>query len=200
MLGSVTCDFPECGRRAAHLGLCETHYGQRRRGETLRPIIVFTVPKGLCVFPDCDRTAATSLGLCRAHNTQRKRGHELKPAGKPFVRYPAGSCCAVSGCDRSISARQLCVNHYARAKTFGLSVDALVELLSITTCRICGSGGRMFIDHDHLHCHRGCAICIRGMLCSNCNGGLGFFQDRPDLLRKAAEYLENVPRPVQSVP
>lgn len=34
-----------------------------------------------------------------------------------------------------------------------------------------------------------CGRCIRGLLCSRCNVGLGNFRDRPDLLLKAVEYL-----------
>lgn len=39
------------------------------------------------------------------------------------------------------------------------------------------------------HCHS--TKKIRGILCRDCNAALGKFQDSPDLLRKAATYLEN---------
>ena len=55
-------------------------------------------------------------------------------------------------------------------------------------CAICGrkcpTGKRLAVDHDHA------TGLYRGLLCSNCNTALGLFQDRPDLLRRAAEYLE----------
>jgi|ERR1700690_523045 len=54
-------------------------------------------------------------------------------------------------------------------------------------CAICRKmllwGSFTHVDHDH-ETHR-----IRGLLCVNCNTGLGQFFDRPELLRAAAEYL-----------
>jgi len=38
------------------------------------------------------------------------------------------------------------------------------------------------------HCHESGAI--RGYLCRACNMGLGHFRDRPDLLLRAAQYLD----------
>lgn len=58
-------------------------------------------------------------------------------------------------------------------------------------CAICGSPPperkRLAVDHCHDALH------IRGILCSNCNTGIGAFRDDPDLLRKAIEYLAKDP-------
>jgi hypothetical protein len=57
-------------------------------------------------------------------------------------------------------------------------------------CAIChtdqpGGHGRFHIDHDHVSGR------IRGLLCNNCNRGLGSLKHDPDFLRKAITYLES---------
>lgn len=72
---------------------------------------------------------------------------------------------------------------------FGMSIEEYDEKLNKQdgVCKICGlecvSGKRLAVDHDHETGK------IRDLLCSNCNGGLGKFQDNPELLIKAADYL-----------
>ena len=53
-------------------------------------------------------------------------------------------------------------------------------------CTICKNniGYEAAVDHDHDTGK------IRGLLCSSCNKGLGFFKDNIDSLKAAAKYLE----------
>jgi len=55
-------------------------------------------------------------------------------------------------------------------------------------CAICGSPPqerkRLYVDHDHK------TGFVRELLCHNCNTALGHVHDSPDILRKAALYLE----------
>lgn len=53
-------------------------------------------------------------------------------------------------------------------------------------CAICLtplSETKVHVDHDHS------TGAVRGLLCSTCNPGLGFFKDDPAVLLRAAEYL-----------
>lgn len=75
-------------------------------------------------------------------------------------------------------------------RMFGMSIEEYEDKAKQqnNVCAICGgvckSGKRLAVDHDHKTGK------IRGLLCGNCNGGLGKFQDNPELLIKAAEYLK----------
>ncbi len=74
---------------------------------------------------------------------------------------------------------------------FGLTVEQYDEMLDQQkgVCKICGrpcsSGRRLAVDH----CHE--TGKIRGLLCGNCNKGIGNFQDSVPVLRSAIEYLES---------
>lgn len=72
----------------------------------------------------------------------------------------------------------------------GLPEGSYEELLiaQYHKCAICGRPAeacrqRLHIDHDHS------TLEVRGLLCENCNRGLGLFNDNPEALRNAAEYL-----------
>jgi hypothetical protein len=57
-------------------------------------------------------------------------------------------------------------------------------------CKICGTrepGGfanQWAVDHCHITGR------VRGLLCTNCNKGLGYFKDSPSLLWTCVKYLE----------
>lgn len=62
--------------------------------------------------------------------------------------------------------------------------EEIYPRLLVGPCDICGVAGEMKIDH----CHK--QNVFRGILCDQCNRGIGFLRDNPRLLRRAAEYLE----------
>jgi hypothetical protein len=62
-------------------------------------------------------------------------------------------------------------------------VDALIEAAG-GLCEICQERPAAHVDHDHETGK------VRGVLCFSCNGGLGQFRDRVDIMLKAITYLE----------
>lgn len=75
-------------------------------------------------------------------------------------------------------------------RNYGLSLTEylLIEGDQDGLCAICGDRVATHVDHDHRNGF------VRALLCLTCNSGLGQFRDRPDLLRAAADYLENCAR------
>lgn len=74
------------------------------------------------------------------------------------------------------------------AVTYGLSEQEYMALIEkqANRCAICGSkdeGKVLCVDHDH---NTGK---VRGLLCHNCNVGLGNFKDNSEVLASAIGYL-----------
>ena len=77
--------------------------------------------------------------------------------------------------------------HYIRLS----GADVIILKAMASHCHICGEDfslkKRKVLDHDHV------TLDIRGVLCDSCNTAIGKLKDSPDLLRKAAEYIEKGP-------
>jgi hypothetical protein len=82
-------------------------------------------------------------------------------------------------------------------RTYGVPYEKIEALIALQggKCLICNlefPDGKFNIDHDHSCCNGGrttCGKCIRGILCSGCNGGIGLLRDDVNILTKAIEYL-----------
>lgn len=102
-------------------------------------------------------------------------------------------------CSRKCSGRAWRLWRYYR-----ITIDRFEELVREQDgkCAVCHTPTTDWhIDHDHACCpvERNteiCGKCVRGLLCNNCNGGLGRFKDDPERLRRAADYLERYARNV----
>lgn len=82
----------------------------------------------------------------------------------------------------------------SKLKKYGLTLHQYEEIFEAQggLCTICnkpetqgtgGNNGTLAVDHCHA------TGLFRGLLCSSCNRGLGFFDDNPLYLQKAIEYL-----------
>lgn len=85
--------------------------------------------------------------------------------------------------------------HYRRRTTFGIEPVDYIKLLKKqkNVCAICsrpewrtmrGKVRSLSIDHDHKTGK------VRGLLCTDCNLGIGRLKDDPNLLRNAIKYLK----------
>lgn len=76
-------------------------------------------------------------------------------------------------------------------RRFGLTHEDYLRMLELQggVCAICGkvrlNKGKYHMAIDH--CHKSGKV--RGILCGWCNKGLGLFDDKPEFLNKAIEYL-----------
>ena len=74
-------------------------------------------------------------------------------------------------------------------RTFGISADDVDAMLEAQGggCAICGERPARLASVHVDHCHD--TGRIRGLLCLNCNQGIGKLGEDPERLRRAAEYL-----------
>lgn len=133
------------------------------------------------------------------NNHPHSRGRECTTCGifKPASQYTLSRDSRSFG---GVAMRSKCktcdeFRKYKRfiKKTYDFSFEQYEEMFDRQggCCAICKSKvsstrtSRLFIDH----CHD--TLKIRGLLCSQCNHGLGLFKDSSTLLKKAIEYLES---------
>lgn len=99
--------------------------------------------------------------------------------------------------DKALYAKEWRKRNPAKAKnsdlkrSHGISYEEYLNLQQNQSykCKICGIGddqNNMSLVVDHCHTSGK----IRGLLCSNCNRGIGMLQDNVDVLQKAIDYLK----------
>ena len=133
-------------------------------------------------------------GGVNAAKTHCPQGHEYTPENTFYIPSKTSRSGKARAC-RECNRLKLRV---ANVKRYGLTPQKLADRITAQGggCGICGREfqGRVVrrnIDHDHSCCPAGgsCGRCVRGILCVECNHGLGRFHDDPDLLEAAAQYL-----------
>lgn len=73
-------------------------------------------------------------------------------------------------------------------RTYGITLEDYNSLAVAQnySCAICLKILPLVVDHDHSSGK------VRGLLCDGCNTSLGRFNDDPQALRRAAEYVETI--------
>jgi hypothetical protein len=94
-------------------------------------------------------------------------------------RYNKNGCCSTQCSD---TARLIA--------SYGLTIQdyRAIHEAQDGRCAVCRNHAtRLRIDHRHADGS------VRGLLCNECNLGLGLFRDDPLILRRAAAYLDGIP-------
>lgn len=172
----MKCSVNGCERSVAFRGMCRPHYDRKRRTGSTDPKPVKSLEllaKGMAYCSHCkkekpasdfrkDRTTTTGL-----------------------TRY-CGDC-------NRVKSKARYHNGDKRAlllKKYGMSVADYNAMLDkqFWLCAICGRCPKrpLFVDHDHK------TGSVRGLLCSDCNLGLGAFKDSQSNLSDAIDYLNGV--------
>jgi len=125
----------------------------------------------------CPRCGETKALADFARNRSAKSGY--------------GSYC--KPCHNSVVAENRQKNH-GGSRAFHLNRRYRVDGVQVAwmilqqggVCALCASGQPEHVDHDHRTKR------VRGILCFNCNRGLGKFGDDVELMSRAVDYLESV--------
>ena len=74
---------------------------------------------------------------------------------------------------------------------YGVSLEAYDAMLKSQdgSCAICGGQNQMDKPLAVDHCHK--TGKVRGLLCYQCNVGIGNLRDDPNILRLAIRYIES---------
>ena len=208
------CSVENCNTPKFSLGLCSRHYSRLRSKGSLDD--ARKNAKGVCSRGDCSQEHV-ARGLCDQHYRHQLRAERRQRLASELADrrclhcdepIPAKRNAAALFCTRACKqkervasgkAAEVARRHYF-GKLYGLSVDQVNEMAE-RGCGICGTTDwpgrhqRPHVDHDHKTGK------VRGILCSECNTGLGKFRDDPAVLERAIAYLLKAGRPpgVQTV-
>lgn len=150
----------------------------------------------------CGGQATVQAGNLRSGATKSCGCLKVERNKRVFTIYD-GVECAFDACTQRPFTRGWCKPHYERVRGIerrGLTLAQYREMLEGQDhrCLVCerpfgsGQAGTPHIDHDHSCCEGrfGCGKCVRGLLCGNCNTGIGGLGESVPTLRRAIAYLE----------
>jgi Recombination endonuclease VII len=127
---------------------------------------------------DCKRSRERAYG----RRYREKHPEQKRQSGRKYARKD--------------EVRQLRSELMLKAK-YGLTPEAFSAKLAAQggKCPFCADGTEVEkwdVDHDHYCCPdaQTCGRCLRDILCHKHNIGLGYWDDDPERLREAADYIE----------
>lgn len=195
VINSGKCQFKGCDKEAFAKNLCSHHY--YRAQDPLRTVWRLLRSRNHGQFPsswDSFERFVADVGVRPTPRHQLRRVDATKPYSKTNVHWlaPIAAQDGMSKEDRASYSREWTLQR--RFKITGAEFNAMLTKQR-GVCAICEqaethfhkSGKRKELSVDH--CHDTGAI--RGLLCVNCNRGLGYFKDSIDRIFRAAEYLRS---------
>lgn len=175
----MNCPVPGCtNQRGKRLTECPKHAAHRRKYGVYDPVLVK-------VCPHCNEEFSYT-------------------PGRGAVRKYCSEDCAISAAvarrpkkDEAAAYRQQSDEGYWRERRYTLSKARFDEMLAdqggaCAICRAPFTGSRkIHVDHDHSCCpgRSSCGKCVRGLLCTRCNNGLGFLEAGDSWKAQAEAYL-----------
>ena len=106
---------------------------------------------------------------------------------------------------RPTEGRKNTYRKYRIKKTYKLSLDDYDEMLKKqdSKCAIClieqsELAHSLYVDHNRSCCSgsESCGDCVRGLLCSKCNFGIGNFKDNETTMKSAIRYIRKYKKEV----
>lgn len=116
----------------------------------------------------------------RELNGPRLKRIDCIQCGLSFYSERTKRFCSI-GCREERRKSLYCLNNYGIESS---TYDKMLKEQS-AKCLICDEIKRLVIDHCHTSGK------VRGLLCSNCNSGLGLLGDNITNLKRAVLYLQN---------
>lgn len=197
------CSIEGCDTPWQADGLCGKHYSRKRsHGTTDDPEP--TPLRGSCSIEGCD-DPVKARGWCGMHLRRwYKWGTtNLPERAKTRVCNRCGERFPLEAFTGTVRVCITCWPHWRQELLAARLSDrsgvrltaAALRIEQLGRCAICGTleedvpGKRLHLDHDHQSGR------VRGLLCTNCNTGLGQFKDDPERLLAAIRYLREATLP-----
>jgi hypothetical protein len=215
------CSVDDCDRMIVANGYCDRHYrifikygdsistfdyGERKK----HPLYEAWRDKGRTKLGFVDHwkdfwTFAKEVGDRPSDHHRMKKINKDLPYGPDNFLWVKTYSCSKENLEhaRGYVERNIGYSKDSQLKRrYGITLDDYMDMYVSQQgkCKICGIEGSvcsektrssetLVFDHCHTKGH------VRHLLCTACNQGLGHFKDNPELLVKAAAYLEATTQP-----
>jgi hypothetical protein len=175
------CSESGCRKKPSARGLCQRHYGIAYRNGTL-PAKQKQLILGIHSLTNIDRAGRIAdCSVCGPQVPIRVRDRKGSGGVECMTKRREGRGRRRSGTHRSDSDSRY--KRYKKYKLTRADYDRMVAEQQ-GCCAICHSEpSALVVDHDHA------TGAVRGLLCRNCNLGIGLLRDDLDLVYSAVQYL-----------